>query len=240
MFSAAWTRFGDTSIAAGGGALTDPSKSFPNSMHGGATPDGSIVVGFYVDMTAIRTTNTDTSCRTETFSLRCAQQYSDGRLGHQSGAEMVGTYKDSAGKNTGFCNFRRISAITLDVLSRRHSTRRYHSDGINSEEPLLASTPIPVATLTASSPSRGRMKRWLRNVSSLSCFRHADGGISWRRERTPDGACMERIPYDGCASHAVFRITVEAVPISYRLHETTFSQLRECSCIAATSSVHNW
>ena len=31
MFSAAWTRFGDTSIAAGGGALTDPSKSFPNS-----------------------------------------------------------------------------------------------------------------------------------------------------------------------------------------------------------------
>ena len=56
MFSAGWIRSGDTftytSIAADGGALTDPSLSFPNSMHGGATPDGNVVTGFYVDMMA--------------------------------------------------------------------------------------------------------------------------------------------------------------------------------------------
>jgi hypothetical protein len=50
MFSAAWTRFGDTSISAGGNALADPTQSFPNSMHGGSTPDGGTVVGFYTDM----------------------------------------------------------------------------------------------------------------------------------------------------------------------------------------------
>jgi hypothetical protein len=56
MFSAAWIRSGDTftysSIAADGGALSDSNLSFPNSMHGGATPDGSVVTGFYVDMMA--------------------------------------------------------------------------------------------------------------------------------------------------------------------------------------------
>jgi hypothetical protein len=54
MFSAGWIRSGDTfsytSIATGGGALSDPNQSYPNSMHGGATPDGSVVTGFYVDM----------------------------------------------------------------------------------------------------------------------------------------------------------------------------------------------
>jgi len=30
--------------------LPDPNQSFTNSMHGGATPDGDTVVGFYVDM----------------------------------------------------------------------------------------------------------------------------------------------------------------------------------------------
>jgi len=50
MFSASWTRFGTTSVAAGGGDMADPTMSFPNSMHGGATPDGRTVVGFYTDM----------------------------------------------------------------------------------------------------------------------------------------------------------------------------------------------
>jgi hypothetical protein len=53
MFSAAWIRSGNTftavSIAAGGGELSDPTQSFPCSMHGGAAPDGT-VVGFYGDM----------------------------------------------------------------------------------------------------------------------------------------------------------------------------------------------
>jgi len=68
MFSAAWIRSGDavtyTSLAPGGGELSDPTLSFPDSMHGGATPDGSIVTGFYVDMTAKPTTFTDTCSRT--------------------------------------------------------------------------------------------------------------------------------------------------------------------------------
>ena len=117
MFSAAWTRFGDTSIAAGGGALTDPSKSFPNSMHGGATPDGSIVVGFYVDMTAIpnhqhgyilqngdlQPYDVPNSIQTVVWDIN-------------PGQEMVGTYKDSAGKQHGFLQLPDGSApITLDV-----------------------------------------------------------------------------------------------------------------------------
>jgi len=32
MFSAAWTRFGDTSLTANGGELADSTQSFPNSM----------------------------------------------------------------------------------------------------------------------------------------------------------------------------------------------------------------
>lgn len=50
MFSASWTRSGISSIAASGGELQDPTMSFPNSMHGGATPDGTTIVGFYTDM----------------------------------------------------------------------------------------------------------------------------------------------------------------------------------------------
>jgi len=56
MFSAAWSRFGETSLAAGGGELSDATQSFPCSMHGGAAPDGTIV-GFYGDMTNACKTN---------------------------------------------------------------------------------------------------------------------------------------------------------------------------------------
>jgi len=38
MYGAAWTRFGDTSLAVGGGELSDPGMSFPSSMHTGANP----------------------------------------------------------------------------------------------------------------------------------------------------------------------------------------------------------
>src|SRR5579859_3145958 len=51
MFAIAWTRFGDTTLAAGGGELSDPRMSFPSSMHTGATPGGNIKVGLYNDMT---------------------------------------------------------------------------------------------------------------------------------------------------------------------------------------------
>jgi hypothetical protein len=117
MFSAAWTRSSETSLAAGGGALADPSKSFPNSMHGRATPDGGTTVGFYVDMM----TN-----HTHGYALQdgVLQPY-DVANSIQTiiwdinpGLEMVGTYKDSAGKQHAFLHLPDGSApITVDVPS---------------------------------------------------------------------------------------------------------------------------
>src|SRR5258708_23745840 len=50
MFSAAWTRFGDTSLTAGGGAPAEPPKSHPNPIHGGAAPQRNNQVGLYLDL----------------------------------------------------------------------------------------------------------------------------------------------------------------------------------------------
>jgi hypothetical protein len=122
MFSAAWIRSGDTltytSLAAGGGELSDPTLSFPNSMHGGATPDGSIVTGFYVDMTAkpnhthgyvllngiLRTYDVPNSTRTVVWDIN-------------PGGAMVGTYDDSRGRH-GFLQLPDGSGpVTVDVPS---------------------------------------------------------------------------------------------------------------------------
>lgn len=101
MFSAAWTHFGDTSLTANGGELADPTLSFPNSMHGGATPDGKIMVGFYVDMMtghthgyvlqsgALQTYDVLNSVSTTIWDIN-------------PGHEFVGTYVDGAGKGHGF------------------------------------------------------------------------------------------------------------------------------------------
>jgi hypothetical protein len=114
MFSAAWTHFGNTSLTANGGELADPTLSFPNSMHGGATPDGRTMVGFYVDMT----TN-----QTHGYLLENgAFQQFDFPDSIQTivwdinpGQEIVGTYKDSAGKQHGFLQLPHGSApINVD------------------------------------------------------------------------------------------------------------------------------
>lgn len=119
MFSAAWTRFGDTSLTANGGELADPTQSFPNSMHGGATPDGSVVTGFYVDMTTnhqhgyilqsgvLQTYDVPNSISTVIWDINPEQ-------------EIVGTYVDSSGKRHGFLQFRDgpgPGPVTLDVPS---------------------------------------------------------------------------------------------------------------------------
>jgi hypothetical protein len=117
MFSATWTRFGDTSLAADGGELSDPSQSYPNSMHGGATPDGSTVVGFYVDMTTghrhgyivedgvLQTYDVPSSTSTTIWDIN-------------PGREFVGTYDDRSGKRHGFLQLSNGSApMTLDVPS---------------------------------------------------------------------------------------------------------------------------
>lgn len=114
MFSAAWTRFGDTSLAADGGELSNPSLSFPNSMHGGATPDGTVLVGFYVDMTTghqhgyivtnglLQAYDVPHSIFTTIWDINPEE-------------EFVGTYKDSSGKQHGFLQFPDGSApITID------------------------------------------------------------------------------------------------------------------------------
>lgn len=118
MFSAGWIRDGDsvvpTSLTAGGGALSDPNQSYPNSMHGGATPDGNIVTGFYVDMTTnhthgyviqkgvLETYDVPGSTRTVVWDINPGQQ-------------MVGTYSDSKGQH-GFLQLSVGSApITVDA-----------------------------------------------------------------------------------------------------------------------------
>ena len=83
MFSASWTRVGTASLAAGGGELADPTMSFPNSMHGGATPDGRTVVGFYTDMMTGKQ-HGYVGERSPSI-LRCVSQSQDCHLGHQSG-----------------------------------------------------------------------------------------------------------------------------------------------------------
>ena len=117
MFSAAWTRFGDTSLAAGGGEVTDLSQSFPNSMHGGATPDGNTMVGFYVDMTTNHTHgyilqngvlepyDVPDSTATTIWDINPGQQ-------------MIGTYVDQRGKRHAFLQLPDGSApLTIDAPS---------------------------------------------------------------------------------------------------------------------------
>lgn len=101
MFSATWSPFGTTSMAAGGGDVADPTMSFPNSMHGGATPDGRTVVGFYTDMMTGRqhgyviqdrvpqSYDVTLSTRTVIWDINPA-------------GDFVGTYDDTKGTRHGF------------------------------------------------------------------------------------------------------------------------------------------
>jgi uncharacterized membrane protein len=114
MYGAAWTRSGDTSLAAGGGALSDPTMSYPSSMHTGATPDGNIIVGLYGDMTTghqhgyvlrngmLQSYDVPDSTFTWIWDINPKEQF-------------VGTYKDTAGKQHGFLQLPDGSApITID------------------------------------------------------------------------------------------------------------------------------
>jgi uncharacterized membrane protein len=114
MYAIAWTRFGDTTLAAGGGELSDPSMSFPSSMHTGATPGGNIKVGLYNDMTTgrwhgyilqngmLQTYDVPNSTFTWIWDINPKQ-------------ELVGTYKDTSGKQHGFLQPADGSAsITID------------------------------------------------------------------------------------------------------------------------------
>lgn len=49
MLGAVWTRSGDSSLAIGGGELSDPTKSVPSSMNNGAAGNG-VIAGLWDDM----------------------------------------------------------------------------------------------------------------------------------------------------------------------------------------------
>jgi hypothetical protein len=114
MFSAAWTRSGDTSLAAGGGELSNPSLSFPNSMHGGATPDGSVIVGVYADMSTghlhgyLLRNGTLDPYDVPDSTLTIVWDINPER-------EFVGTYTDTSGKQHGFLQLPNgFAPITID------------------------------------------------------------------------------------------------------------------------------
>ncbi|HXJ44902.1 MAG TPA: hypothetical protein VNH18_36780 [Bryobacteraceae bacterium] len=119
MFSAAWTRFGDISIAADGGELSDPTKSFPASMHGGSTPDGGTVVGFYGNPTTGYKTTHGYVLQNgilETFDI--PNSISTTIWDISPGQEFVGTYVDNTGKGHGFLQLPdRSDPVTIDVPS---------------------------------------------------------------------------------------------------------------------------
>ena len=122
MYSAAWTRFGDTSLAANGGELSDPTMSYPNSMHGSATPSGEVIVGFYTDMMdnhlhgyilrngTLQTYDYPDSTSTNIWDINPEEDF-------------VGGYTDHAQKSHGFLQLRDGSApITLDYHDENIAT----------------------------------------------------------------------------------------------------------------------
>ncbi len=116
MFGAAWLRSGNVSLVAGGGELADSTFGLPMSMNNGATPDGSIIVGHYADMSIPPHTHgfvvqngvlqqppaggacydvSGTPCYD--VPLSTFTQIWDINPGHQ----FVGTYRDSSGLQYG-------------------------------------------------------------------------------------------------------------------------------------------
>jgi len=133
MFGFAITRFGDTSLQLDGGELADPTQSVPASMENGATPDESIRVGLYVDLTTgfnhgyvvrngvLRTYDVPGPLQTNIYDI------------NPSG-DFVGIYIGSGGHRHGFLQPADGSApITLTYPGAVH-TRAY---GINPGEDVV-------------------------------------------------------------------------------------------------------
>src|SRR5215472_1386544 len=101
MFGAAWTRIGNASLTANGGELTDGSMSMPMSMNNGATPDGHMIVGFWVDMNGHRHGFAVVDGTFHSYDAAPASQATaiwDVNPEHQ----CVGFYVDSSGHRHGF------------------------------------------------------------------------------------------------------------------------------------------
>lgn len=101
MFGAAWTTFGDISLTAGGGELTDANRAIPASMNNGSTPDGHTIVGHFTDMA----TNLTHGFMVQNGDLQVYDV--PGSILTQiwdvnPGRAFVGTYVASNGKRHGF------------------------------------------------------------------------------------------------------------------------------------------
>lgn len=139
MYGYGITRLGDTSLQLDGGEIVDPTQSVPASMENGATPDGSIRVGFYtsdyndptksffhgyiVQNGIFQTWDFPGPLQTNIFDIDPA-------------GDFVGIYIGSAGLRHGFLQPTDGSApITLDFPSAVH-TRAY---GINPSGAIVGS-----------------------------------------------------------------------------------------------------
>jgi hypothetical protein len=101
MYGAVWSRFGPSSLMPGGGELADGNQSLDASMNNGATPDGSMVVGIFMDMMTnlwhgfivqngdLQTYDVPGSTFTNTWDINPSRVF-------------VGAYVDSNGKQHGF------------------------------------------------------------------------------------------------------------------------------------------
>lgn len=101
MYGFGMTRFGDTSLKTDGGELADPTRSVPASMNNGATPDGSTIVGFYMDLTTGLTHGyLIQNGSFEPFNVP-GSNYTAGWDINSLG-EVVGTFQDTSGKFHGY------------------------------------------------------------------------------------------------------------------------------------------
>ncbi len=113
MFGAAWTRFGDINLTAGGGELTDPSQSVAMSMNNGATPDGHTIVGLWTDMTAHRHGFVAQNGIFQSYDVPGSTLTAIWDI--NPGREFVGTYIDNTGKRHGLLQLPDGSAaVTVD------------------------------------------------------------------------------------------------------------------------------
>ncbi len=116
MFGAVWTRFGDFSLIADGGELADPAQSVPNSMNNGATPDGTVIVGHFVDMAQTPNVTHGFIVQNGTFQVYDVPNSTLTQIWDiNPGQELAGSYKDSANKQHGFVQLPDNAApVTVD------------------------------------------------------------------------------------------------------------------------------
>jgi len=133
MYGFGISRFGETSLQAGGGELADPTQSVPASMECGATPDGSTRVGLYSDLVKgfshgyivrdgiFQTYDVPGPLQTNIYDINPA-------------GDFVGIYIGSGGHRHGFLQLTDRSApITLTYPGAVH-TRAY---GINPDTAIV-------------------------------------------------------------------------------------------------------